>query len=376
MSDFNTLYDRKASGSIKWKNCGENEIPLWIADMDFPMPTQIIDAVSARLSHPFLGYDSSARQALSTVAEHYTRLYHHEFPLEWFTLIPSVMSGIQVACAAVGGDLIYCTPIYSRIRDLAPALGKERIEVPMKSKNGRYVFDFDALEAAVTPETRCFVLCSPQNPVGRVFTKAEIREVLAFCQRHDLTLISDEIHCELIFEGTHTPAVVMQEETSVKIIVVSGPAKICNVARSMLAFTIIPDSELRGQVIRASNRTFDCGGTLDGVILKTAYSGECDQWKTELLCYLRENRDFLEARAAKMKHIHVCHCEGTFLAWIDCRDLHEDNLKVFFRERAGLIFNDGSEFGAPGFIRLNYACPRWLLSEALDRFETVLNSIS
>ena len=376
MYDFDTRYDRKASGAIKWKYCKDDEIPMWIADMDFPMPQQIIDAVTARLSHPFLGYDSSAKQALSVVAQHYTQHYHNEFPAEWFTLIPSVMSGVQAACAAVGGDLIYGTPIYSRIRDVAPALGRRRIEVPMKLEDGRYVFDFDRLEAAVTPETRCFILCSPHNPVGRVFTREELREVLAFCQRHNLTLISDEIHCELILDGAHTPAAALQGETLVKIVVVSGPAKICNVARSMLAFTIIPDPELRERVIRASNGAFDCGGTLDGIILKTAYGGSCAPWKAELLDYLRDNRSYLEERIAGMKHISVNHSEGTFLAWIDCRGLKVGNgsLKEFFRKEIGLIFNDGSEFGAPGFVRMNFACPRSLLKEALDRLEKFLGT--
>ncbi len=375
MYEFDTRYDRKASGAIKWKYCKDDEIPLWIADMDFPMPRQITDAVTERLGHPFLGYDSSAKQALSTVAQHYAQRYHYEFPAEWFTLIPSVMSGVQVACAAVGGDLIYSVPMYSRIREVAPALGRKRIEVPMKLRNGRYALDFDRLEAAVTPETRCFILCSPHNPVGRVFAREELLEVLDFCQRHGLTLISDEIHCELALDGTHIPAATLQGESPVKIVVVSGPAKICNVARSMLAFTIIPDQELRERVIRASNGTFDCGGTLDGVILKTAYSSCCDPWKEDLLDYLRGNRSYLEGRIAEMKHISVNHSEGTFLAWIDCRNVKadQDNLKEFFRRKIGLIFNDGGEFGAPGFVRMNFACPRSLLKEALDRLEQFLD---
>ena len=367
MSNFDILYDRKSSGAIKWKYCTENEIPMWIADMDFPMPQPILDALHARLGHPFLGYDSSAKQALATVAEHYSRLYRFEFPTEWFTLVPSVMAGVQVACAAVGGSLIYCTPIYSHIRDVGPTLGQERIEVPMKVEDGRYLLDFDALEAAVTPETRCFLFCSPHNPVGRQFSRAEILQVLRFCERHGLTLISDEIHCEVILDELHTPAAALCHETTAPIIVVSSAAKICNVARSMLGFTIIPDQTLRERVIRASCGIFGMGGTLDGVILKTAYSRECDAWKMALRDYLRGNRDLLEARIAEMPHISVTHCESTFLAWIDCRALGVESPKAFFHEKAHLIFNDGSEFGAPGFVRMNYACPRPLLTEALNR---------
>lgn len=372
MSDFDILIDRKSSGSIKWKRCVGDEIPMWIADMDFPMPQQIVDAVTTRLSHPFLGYDSSAKQSLDTVAEHYTRLYHCDFPVEWFTLIPSVMSGVQVACAAVGGSLIYSTPMYSRIRQLASALGQERIEVPMKVVDGRYYHDFDALEAAVTPETKCFVLCSPHNPVGRQYSHDELLEILQFCQRHNLTLISDEIHCELVLDDMHIPAVALHQETSVKIIVVSSAAKICNVPRSMLGFTIIPDEDLRERVNRASNGVFGTGGTLDGIILKTAYSKCCDVWKMNLRKYLRENRDIVEAEISQMKPLSVTHCESTFLAWIDCRGLNTDNPKKFFKEKAHLIFNDGEEFGAPGFVRMNFACPRALLQEALNRMRNAV----
>lgn len=375
MHDFDKVWDRNQVLNEKWRECQNGELAMWVADMDFPVPSPILDALNDRLKHPFFGYDPSPKEALKVVAEHYRRTYGCHVEDDWFVLAPSVMPGVNVGCMTAGGKIMYCTPMYSHIRCVAGETGLEAIEVPLKHENGYYSFDFDAMEKAVTPQVRSFILCNPHNPVGRIFTREELEKLQDFCLRHDITIVSDEIHCEFALDRTHIPLFSLNEKALSNTVTVSSAGKICNIPGIPIAFAIVPDPELRRRYRENIRGLFSGGGTFNAVALSKAYDGSCAAWKDDLRNYLRENRAYMEQRIAQIPGISVNHSEGTYLAWIDCSELKHENLRAFFKEKAKVIYNDGSEFGDGRFIRINFACPRSQLKEALDRTERAVKEL-
>lgn len=372
MTEFDRVYDRSKTDANKWRVCTNGEIPMWVADMDFAVPQPILDAVRERLDHPFFGYDITAKNALPSVIEHYRTHFGCEVKEEWMVIVPTVMPGINMACLTAGGRIMYCTPMYSHIRKVAGETELPVTEVPLKLEDGRYTFDFQAMEEAVTPDLTTFILCNPHNPVGRVYTREELMGVLEFCRRHGLLLASDEIHYELVFEGEHIPFFSLCEEAKINTVTVTSAAKTCNIPRMPLAFAVIPDDDLRERYVRMTHGLFGRGSTISGIALKKSYDGSCEQWKRELVSYLRDNRDYMEERIAAMDGLSVNHNEGTYLAWIDCTGAGLSDPFRFFKEKALVYLNDGADFGNKSFVRLNFGCPRSQLEEALDRMERAL----
>jgi cystathionine beta-lyase len=380
MYDFDkvsdALKDRTKWQEVKWTACKNGEVPMFVADMDFQTPQPIIDALKERMEHPFFGYNSMPANAIPAIAQHYRDKYHCQCEEEWIVFVPSVMPGVNVACMAAGGSIMYCDPMYMHIRAVAKEIGVPEVSVPLKIEDGKYTFDFEAMEAAYTPDIKSFILCSPHNPVGRVWTKEELQGVYNFCRKHDILLVADEIHCEIILEGQHTPCFTIAEDAPEHTVTVSSAGKICNIPGLPIGFAIIPNKELREKFEKEVRGLFSTRGTtLYGIAIKKAYDGSCEQWKEELRDYLRSNRDYLEERIAKMPYISVNHNEATYLAWIDCTALPYEDPADFFKTEAKVIMNPGSGFGAGKFCRLNFACPRSQLKEALDRIENTLNSL-
>lgn len=376
MTDFDRVYDRAATDAKKWSVCKNGEIPMWIADMDLAVPEPILNAMRKRLEHPFFGYDSTAQDTMPVVAEHYKKRYGCTIDPEWMVVVPAVMSAVGMACLTAGGRIMYCTPMYSHIRRTPKEMGLPCTEVPLKMMaDGHYTFDFEAMEQAVTPDLTSFILCNPHNPVGRVFTREELEMLVDFCHRHNLLLVADEIHYELVFEGNHIPLFSLNEKSRVNTITVASAAKTCNIPRVPLGFAIVPDRNLRERFEETAHGLFGRGATLSGVAMRAAYDGSCEEWKKELVNYLRENRDYMEMRIGQMEGISVNHNEATYLAWIDCGNLPVENPFQFFKEKARVYLNDGAEFGNARFVRLNFACPRSQLKEALDRMEEAVKQL-
>jgi len=372
MIDFDRVYDRRNSDSDKWLACAPDEIPMWVAEMDFPIADPILDAMKERLEHPFFGYSDTDRGAFDAITAHYQNVYGCEMKREWLMSATTVMAGVYAGCLTAGGRVMYCTPMYTHIRKVARDTGLPVTEVPLKKEDGRYSFDFEAMEAAVTPDLTTFILCNPHNPVGRVYTREELEQVFDFCRRHNLLIVADEIHCELIFEGKHIPLFSLCEEARVNTITVSGAAKICNLAMLPVAFAIIPDPELRKKFKDTTHGLFGHGATLHCIAMEKAYDGSCREWKKALISYLEANRDYMEERIRAINGLQVVHNEATYLAWIDCTDTGLEHPGRFFREKAKVYMNEGEEFGDEHFVRLNFGCPRSQLKEALDRIERAL----
>ena len=373
MYDFDKVYDRRNSDAEKWTLCKEGELPMWVAEMEFPIPAPILDAIRKRLEHPFFGYGDVYKGAFSAIVKHYKSAYGCNMSSSWLMGATTVMAAVYAGCLTAGGRVMYCTPMYTHIRKVSRDTGLPVTEVPLKVTNGRYGFDFEAMEAAITPDTKSFILCNPHNPVGRVFTREELVQLVEFCRRHHLLIVSDEIHCEFVFEGSHIPLFTLGEEMGVDTITVSSCAKICNMPMLPIAFAVIPNASLREKFKESTHGLYGHGSTLHSIAMEKAYDGSCAQWKKELLAYLKDNRDYVEQRIARIPGLSVTHNEATYLAWIDCTETGLEDPYTFFREKALVFLNNGEDFGDSRFVRLNFACPRSQLKEGLDRMENALN---
>lgn len=374
MVDFDRVYDRRHSDSDKWLACKEGEIPMWVAEMDFPIAEPILDALKKRLEHPFFGYANAKKGAFEAIVKHYKEKYGCEVEEEWLMTSTTVIAAVYAGCMAAGGRVMYCTPMYTHIMKVSRDTGLPSTEVPLKLlEDGTYTFDFEAMEAAVTPDLTSFILCNPHNPVGRVFTREELMKLFDFCRRHNLLLVADEIHCEIIFEGTHIPLFSLCEEAKVNTITVSSGAKICNLPNLPVAYAVIPNPKLRKKFKDSTHGLFGHEATLHCLAMEKAFDGSCDEWKKEVVEYIRANRDYVEERIGAIDGLSVTHNEASYLAWIDCRETGIEDPAGFFRKEALVYMNSGEDFGAKGFVRMNYACPRSQVKEALDRMEAALN---
>lgn len=268
---------------------------------------------------------------------------------------------------------MYSIPMYDHIRHLYEEAKLPVVEIPMKQdENYHHSMDMDAMEALVTPEIKSLILCNPHNPLGRVFTREELLELQNFCKRHNLLVISDEIHCELDLEKRHIPFFALSEEAAKYSVTVSSAGKICNIPGLPMGFAIIPNEDLRAKFITRQDGLLPCGNVVTLAAYEKAYDGSCDIWKEELRTYLAENRDLAEERFGKIPEIRTPHNEGTYLLWLDCSTMGLENPAEFFLEKAHVKVCDGEIYGNRQCVRFNYGCPRSQLLETLDRMEKAI----
>lgn len=370
--NFDERINRKDTFCEKWDGQGGDYLAMWVADMDFRTPEQILNAMKERIEHGVFGYTGYEGQLADVVVDYYKKYYDYEIKPEWIVWTAGVMPGSNIACRIKNGDILYQTPMYSHIRLLGEEVHKKNIEVPLRCEGDmHYSFDMEALEQAVTPETTTFILCNPHNPVGRVYTREELEKVVDFCEKHDLLLISDEIHSQIILEGEHIPAFTLNEKARQRTITFTSAAKTYNIPSLPFAFAIIPNEELRNRFLDCASGLIPSANPLTVAAVKSAYT-ECEEWRQELLTYLRGNRDYMVERISRMQGISMAPMQATYLAWLDVRALGLETPWQFFREKAGVNFSDGKEFAGEGFLRVNIGCPREQLKEALDLMEQAL----
>lgn len=373
MYNFDIPADRAGSDSVKWIEVSGDIIPMWVADMDVQTAPPVIEAVLKRAAHPYYGYPYTQDDLKKLVIAHYDKLYGAKIEPEWIVWIPSVIPGVVAALQMTGGSFMYSVPMYDHIRRLYAEAKMPVIEVPMKvDENMRHTMEFEALEAAYTPEVRSLILCNPHNPIGRVYTREELESLLAFCKKHDLLIISDEIHCELDLEGRHIPFFSLSEEAAQCSVTCSSAGKICNIPGLPMGFVVIPNAELRDKFVKQQDGLQPSANVLTLAAYEKAYDGSCDQWKAELREYLKENRDIAEAAFAKMPGIKTPHNEGTYLLWLDCSALGLEDPCKFLLEKAHVKTSSGEIYGNIQCVRFNYGCPRAQLLEALKRIEAAL----
>jgi len=377
--NFDTLIDRANSDSQKWrKYTGKDILPLWVADMDFAAPPAVIEALQQRVAHGVFGYAKPLPPLNEAVVDYCARHYGWQIDASWIVWLPGLVVGLNAAAAAIGeaGDeVLTCTPVYPPFMSAAVNQRRRSVTVPLALRGARWEIDFDALERAVTPRTRALFFCSPHNPVARAFSRAELEQVAAFCERHNLTLVSDEIHCDLVLdEVPHVPTAALGSDISRRTITLMAPSKTYNIAGLGCSFAVISDAKLRLAFTRATQGIVPDVNVLALVACEAALR-HGEPWRQELLTYLRGNRNLIESTIARgeLPGVTTTHVEATYLAWLNIEQLGLADAARFF-ESHGLGFSDGAPFGAAQdtYLRFNFGCRRELVVEALARFKRAL----
>lgn len=394
--NFDQIIDRRHTNSSKHDNNAvmfgrEDVLDLWVADMDFPVPTPVAEAIKKRAEHPIYGYTFPPASLYEAIVERVDRLYGWKIKKEWIVFNAGVVNGLYSAVEAFshrGDELIVQPPVYYPFFGAIKNTGRQVIHNPLKEVNGHYEMDFEGLEKLFEvrtsfpvrmPRIKALVLCSPHNPVGRVWTKEELQRLAEICVKHNCLIFSDEIHCDLLAPGVeHTVTATLSPEIEQHTITFMSASKTFNIAGLATSFVIIPNDELRQRYVAA--RAGHNSGNVFGFVATEAALTQCDDYLEQLRAYLHENyRFFSEFIAERLPMLRVANLEGTYLAWVDMRQLGMSplELQTFMREKARLALDDGYAFGpgGEGFQRFNLACPRSIVEEALLRLEKAINEL-
>jgi len=371
---FATAPDRHGTGSEKWDRwAGRDVIPTWVADMDFPAPEVVLDAIRARVDHGVFGYTDMPPGFRPALAEHLERQHGWQVEPDWITSTPGVVNGLAITArlfAQPGDGIITFTPVYPPFLSLPGLAGRESIRVPLVDSQTAWTIDWDRLEAAVTPTTRLFWLCHPHNPTGTVFREPDLLRIAEFAARHDLTVISDEIWSDLLLDDDHggprhIPFASLDHEKAREAVTLVAPSKTWNLAGLGCAAAICRERGILKKWRAA-------GGGLVPMINPLGYAAaeaawrHGDAWRREVVELLRHHRQLVCDAVAAIPGLRCIAPEATYLIWIDCRETGIADPQAAC-EAAGLGPSDGKDFGAPGFIRLNTACPTDRLAEILRR---------
>jgi len=395
--DFDVICDRTNTNCAKWDAVGEifgrkDVIPMWVADMDFPAAKPIVEALQKRAEHEFYGYTRASPKLIEVIVDRMQRKFNWKILPEWIVLTPGVIPALSVAVKAFthpGDEVILQEPVYFPFFHVVTANGCQIVNNELNLVHGCYQMDYEDLENKFLSKTgmrdahsrvKAMILCNPQNPIGRLWSREEITRAGEIVIRNRAVMISDEIHCEILYKGyEHTPFAVISEEFEQNSVICMAPSKTFNLAGLHASTIIIPNKKLRDSFTDQMSGMVP-GPNVFGLVAMEAAFLYGDEWLEQLLDYLEENLKItLEFFSKRIPRIKVIKPQGTYLVWLDCRNLGMDNLalKSFMREKARVWFDDGFLFGAAGsgFERMNIACPRSLLSEALVRIEKAVNSL-
>ena len=370
---FATCPDRHGTSSEKWERwAGRDVIPAWVADMDFTSPQPVIDALSARVAHGVFGYTVVPPELPEALAGHLAA--HHGWHIDpaHVVAIPGMVVGLNLAARAVGesGDeVLVLTPIYPPFLSAPVDQGRRMVPVALSDTPEGWCIDWEALERATTPRTRALWLCSPHNPTGRVFTRAELQRLADHCARHDLVLVSDEAHADLVIEPTapHIPTAALGEAVAARTITLLAPSKTWNLPGLGCALAVIPDPVLRRR-FKDAGRGLVPHVTAMGLTAAQAAYLHGGPWLARLTSYLRDHRALIAETIARVPTLRWHAPQATYLAWIDARGTGVDD-PARHLEDAGLGVSDGRLFAGRGWFRLNFGCPRARLREILTRLE-------
>lgn len=385
--DFDEIIPRRESKSIKWNLYDADVLPMWVADTDFRAPAPVIEALKARVEHGIFGYQFGNRELQEMLAERMKQRYAWDVQPEEIVFIPTLVSALNMVAKLYGEadhSILVQPPIYppflSAPTNFNQRLAYAPLRVTTSGQRMHYEIDYDAFEAAITPDTRVFMLCNPHNPVGRMYTRVELERLADICLRHNLTIVSDDIHCDLVLDETrkHIPLASISPEIAAHTVTLMSPSKTFNLAGLQCGFAIVQDQALRMEMEKEMNAGIVPHVSLIGFTAAEAAYRDGQPYLDQLLPYLRANRDALvEFVETCLPDVNVTVPEATFLAWLDMR-----NTKIgadpypALRDIGRIAPNDGKPFGpgGEGFVRLNFGCPRSVLMDGLNRIRKTLDA--
>lgn len=380
--DFDEIINRRNNNSDKWTAYGKDVLPMWIADMDFQVADEIVEGLTAMSQKGIYGYGKARpERLLEAIIYRLQRLYGWTISKESIVPLPSLVTGFNIAANLAlrrnnNANYLFHSPAYPPFFSIEAQVGAKGIAIPLKeSVNGniiRYDIDFDLMEELVTEDSEIFMLCNPQNPSGRIFTKEELLAIEKFALKHNLIVLSDEIHAELNWDGEHIPYAMLSEKAKNHAITLISASKTFNLPGLSGGFAIIENPELRREYEKAMLGFIPRMNiyAIKGAELAYDYG---DEWLSQLKPYLIANRDYIVSELSKIEGLKLVNPEATFLLWLDFGDtpLGKNAHKALLD--AGLALNDGSTFGVEGnYVRLNFGAPRVYLEKAVKLINTAL----
>jgi cystathionine beta-lyase len=378
-NEFDRVIPRNETFSLKYDGRmdafgKDNVLPLWVADMDFAVPAAVSKALMARAAHPIYGYTVYPESLYEALISWLHKRHVWAVEREWIVMCPGVVPTLHAAILALSQPddaVIVQPPVYAPFLAAPKIVGRRLMPNPLKFEDGRYRFDLDHFEQCAAEGGRLLLLCSPHNPVGRVWQPDELLALLEICQRYDITVVSDEIHADLIYPGRHHTPLAKLSDGAVKIVTAVAPSKTFNIPGLGLSALIVPDEKDRAAITKAFGTLHVGAANPFSIVAFEAAYREGAPWLDGLLDYLEATcrfvRTFLQQHLPQIKLIEP---EGTFLLWLDCRamKLSDEQLKKFFVQDAGVGLSPGIIFGeqGSGFMRFNIGTPRSVIAQALE----------
>lgn len=382
--DFDKTIDRRATNSYKWDSAPEGVLPMWVADMDFRTAPAIIDALQKRVAHGIFGYTRVPDAYYDAVTSWFSRRHGWDIDREWIIYTSGVVPAVSAVIKALtvpGDRVIVQTPVYNCFFSSIRNNGCEIVSNPLRRTADTYEMDFDALErCAADPRAKVMLLCNPHNPAGRVWTPDELTRLGNICLRNGVTVVADEIHCELVYQGfKYTPFASLSDAFLHRSVTCVSPSKAFNIAGLQIANIVAFDNDLRSRIDKAININEVCDVNPFGVAATIAAYNEGEEWLNQLVDYLHGNYEAMaEFCRRELPEFPITRLEGTYLVWMDCSSLGmpSDALEHALLDDARLWLNAGTMYGAEGegYMRWNIACPRSVMLDGLNRFLNFVRS--
>lgn len=388
MGRFDTVHDRNHTRSVKWDEIenifqADDVLPMWVADMDFKAPEAVTDALMKRVEHGIYGYTVIDGDVKNAIINWVSRRHDWNIQAEWLSFSPGVVKSLHIAIQVFTepeDKILVQTPVYNPFYTAIENHNRAIVRNPLIREGDSYKIDFEDFEEKIKQGVKAFILCSPHNPVGRVWTKDELEEMARICLKYDVLIISDDIHCDLIFPGQrHIPIASISEDISKQTITCMSPTKTFNLAGLQASYIVTEDDEKREKIdAYLLKHGLKMLNTMGVDALEAAYN-DGDDWLDELMQVLNDHKNYVKERfESEAKELKLIDSEGTYLLWVDCSDLGftDDELIQFMIREAKVGLNPGSNYGSEGeqFMRINIACPRATLEEGISRIINAVNS--
>lgn len=369
---FDTPINRRQTDSFKWDRYVEDVLPLWVADMDFPCALPVQEALQKLVDRNLIGYARTPDALVQVIVERLKNLHSWEIDPSWLVWLPGMVPGLHASSMALGFEsvsIMTSTPVYRPFLEASQRPNRTLLDVPFRWENNRWEMDFEAMEAAIQPNTRMYMLCNPHNPNGRMFDESELRQLGQFCQKHDLWICSDEIHCDLIMDPSkkHISLATLSPDLASRTITLLAPSKTYNIAGLGCSFAVIPNPEIRKAFQTVIYGILPHPNAYSHQAALAAYR-DSQGWLDQALTYLRGNHHYLLKEINAIPGLSMQPLEATYLAWIQYE--HFPNVDVVQTlENFGVGVQDAIHFGGKGFFRLNFATQRTVLEEAIRRIQ-------